>query len=1076
MLAHDAFASSRALALAAGVGALCLAPRPGAHAQATAPTRDAAADAITDAVTDADAVTRAPRDEGAAIARYVDRGRIVRARRLGRAASGRERVALDDGQRRYEAELGAHAVVTLAAGATDANLAALGVAIERPLMPRARLALLRSLRGEDALALAARLATAPRALVETAAPDLWLPHVHHFTLPPDDPRYGGQWYLDTLGIEGAWARATGDAATTIAIVDDGCDLEHPDLAPHLLPGFDALDGDDVPAHTPGVPGNAHGTACAGLVAAVGDNGEGIVGACPECTLRCVRLLPASGGLVPVSADVAAFDAILRAGVAVASNSWGFASGVPAPGPLVTAIETTLRDGRGGLGTVVVFAAGNDDAPIGADEVQATPGVICVGAINQFDEAAAFSNRGPAVSLVAPTGTLTTDVRGADGDDPSDYTARFGGTSSACPLVAGVAALLASARPDAPAAAIRDALLASTRPAPFATPDATGHDPLYGQGILDPTAALARWLPEPVDAGPPPAAPAPPATAGCACRVAPSRDTDDTAPAALATALLALGLAARRRVRRRPRAARARAASAAPLAAALVAGRLRRAHRGRRLRCPRTTSRAPAALRADHPARRSSRRATTPVTSWSSSTPRAAASACTSRAPGRTRSPPTTPTPTACPTSSRSSPTRTTRCARYEALGFLPARSDALVPDGTGGSERFDVYLLDFGGSADGAFRREICAPAGGCAGYMVEENDFTGYGYPTRGYAVRLLASHEFFHAIQAAYDRDGATQGAVLSEGTAVWASERFDPGLRDLEGFAAGYLERTDRPLGTDPLGPVPAFAYGAGIFFEHLSTRHGDGVVAALLEALAAAPAGSRWTESLDALLAARFADAFEPAFLDFAARLVFLGPRADDTRGLPRAAAFPGVTTRVVTLPFADASLRLFPASARYFEAIAAPGPLVVRAREGDAASGATVLAYALARGVPVAEARGLGEASLEVPATADTLLFALADGRTAGASRVLSICAAQGGAEACATAPPDAGVLDAGAPDAGPPVDAGPVAPPAASDAGCSVSRTGMRSLPSGLLALLLGLAASATRREVSRRSARKPRA
>jgi hypothetical protein len=413
-------------------------------------------------------------------------------------------------------------------------------------------------------------------------------------------------------------------------------------------------------------------------------------------------------------------------------------------------------------------------------------------------------------------------------------------------------------------------------------------------------------------------------------------------------------------------------------------------------------------------------------------------------------------------------------ARYAALGFAPAASDALVPDDFGGDARFDVYLLDFAGSADGAFRRERCAPDSGCAGYMVQENDFAGYGYPNRGYAVRTLASHEFFHAVQAAYD---GAQSVVLSEGTAVWASERFDPGLRDLEGFAAGYLERTDRPLGTDPIGPVPSYAYGAGIFFEHLSTRFGEDALVALFASLAAAPADARWTESLDTLLTARFASSFEQSFLDFAERLVFLGPRADDTRGLPRAAAFPGVTTATIGLPYADASLRLFPASARYFDAVAAPGPLVVRAREGDALSGATVLAFALSRGTPVAEARGLGEATLEVPATADTLLFALADGRPTGASRVLSICAAQGGAEACATAPPDAGVLDAGAPDAGPPPDAGPAAArPPSDDAGCSVSRTGARSLPSGLLALLLGLAALATRREVSRRSARKPRA
>ena len=986
--------------------------------------------------------------------RYVDRGRVVTAERLGVGPSGRARVRLSDGVHRYEAELGEGVVAVLAPGATDAALAPLGVVIARSLMPAARLVVLRSLRAEDSLALAARLVTAPRALLESAMPDLWLRHVQTFHIPPDDPRYGGQWYLDTIGIEGAWARSTGSAATTIAIVDDGCDLAHPDLAAHMLPGYDAVDDDSDPSYAPGVAGNSHGTACAGLVAAVGDNALGIAGACPECTLRCVRLLPGASGLVPVSADVAAFDFILTSGSAVASNSWGFDSGVPAPGPLVTAITTTMHDGRAGLGTVIVFAAGNDDADIGPDEVQATPGVVNVGAINQFDEAASFSNHGPSVSLVAPTGTLSTDISGPEGEDPTDYTSSFGGTSSACPIVAGVAGLLVAARPDAPAADVSAALIASVRPAPFATPDATGHDPLYGYGIVDPTAALARWLPSDVDAGivvDAGVAP-PPADDGCGCVAAGSTRTAHGALPLLAAALFALFAGVRRRTR-----------FVVPALCAVTACALLT-----QTGCaaePDSVGVTEAALRPDTPGS-------------TELPPRYGAGEVVEvfdsvgggfrihyTRVGTNSVPPDDLDADGIPDYvTQVAATYDEVLSAYEALGFVPARTDELVPVDDGGNARFDVYLLDFNLMSDGAFRSEICAADGGCAGYMVQENDFFRYGYPSRDYAVRLLASHEFFHAIQAAYGSGSGAQSNVLSEGSAVWASERFDASLRDLEGFAADFLARPDRALGTDPIGPVQGYAYGAGVFFEALSSRYGNEVIASLWAAMPGAAAGENWTVTLDGVLTRDYASSFDEAYLDFAERLVFLGPRADDTRGLPRAAAFDGVTTTTVALPYADPSDRVFPASAHYFQAPATPGPFTVRAREGAALTADQVTVFALDHGAPVAEARGPGEALLDVPATADTLLFLVADGRTIGSSRVLSLCAASG-ADACGADVPDAGIAeDLGLSDA----DGGVIVPPpVAADSGCSCDVPGVYGQSAnGTLggAVMFGVAALFARR------------
>ncbi len=407
-----------------------------------------------------------------------------------RQPDGRVRLTWPDG-RFATAGIGPHAIAHLPASAKRASdLGDLAdLIVVRPLMASADLYLVRSARpSEDGLALAARLAD-----TLDITPDLALARRFAFTPPADDPRRGGQWYLDTIGIDTAWAQGVGDPSVVIGVVDNGCDTAHPDLAANMLSGLDLVDNDDDPGFQPNGNGNEHGTACAGIIAAVGDNGVGIAGVCPTCRLRCVRLLPDNGTLVALSADINAFAEQLEWNVAVSSNSWGFVDYFPVPLLLRMAIEDLMSDSRGGLGAIVVFAAGNDHREIYADELYGIPGVLTVGAINAFDEAAQFSNYGPVVDLVAPTGSLTTDISGPDGAHESDYTPLFGGTSAAAPVVAGVAALLIAAAPDRPALELSDLLVRTVRPAPFAVPDEAGHDTQYGFGIVDPTAALAEIL-------------------------------------------------------------------------------------------------------------------------------------------------------------------------------------------------------------------------------------------------------------------------------------------------------------------------------------------------------------------------------------------------------------------------------------------------------------------------------------------------------------------------------------------------------------------------------------------------------
>jgi hypothetical protein len=245
-----------------------------------------------------------------------------------------------------------------------------------------------------------------------------------------------------------------------------------------------------------------------------------------------------------------------------------------------------------------------------------------------------------------------------------------------------------------------------------------------------------------------------------------------------------------------------------------------------------------------------------------------------------------------------------------ALSYREPLSDAEIDD-NGGDGRFDVYLVDFAGAADGAFRQDACAQLA-CAGFMVQENDFAGYDYPSKDYANRLLASHELFHAVQAAYD---VGQGSVLGEGTAVWASERFDPDQDDLELFADGYLSTTERTLDRAGTGPVDGFSYGAGIFFEFLSERFGDEVVR---ELWAAAAGESRWLLALDALLAQQHGSSFAEAFAEFSTWNLMTGARADPARSYARGHDYPPVAQVQATGPLVDERLRVFAASSRAFD--------------------------------------------------------------------------------------------------------------------------------------------------------------
>jgi hypothetical protein len=260
-------------------------------------------------------------------------------------------------------------------------------------------------------------------------------------------------------------------------------------------------------------------------------------------------------------------------------------------------------------------------------------------------------------------------------------------------------------------------------------------------------------------------------------------------------------------------------------------------------------------------------------------------------------------------------------AKYDGLGFLAPLSDEGLPD-NGGDGRFDVYFVDFAGQGDGHYADDACGPKNmdQCAGYMVQENDFAGYGYPSTTIANRILASHEFFHAVQAAYD---TKQGPVLAEGTAVWATETFDDTLGDFEGFLPGYFQNPDRPLNLPMNGATDPFSYGTAIFWEFLGERYEKPLVRTLWEQVVNGTNGVAdpgWWDVIDPMLKAEAKASFADAFVDFATWNLFTGVRADPKRAYAKGAGFSAVTLKPADLPYSADELRVFYASAQYFQSI------------------------------------------------------------------------------------------------------------------------------------------------------------
>lgn len=404
-------------------------------------------------------------------------------------------------------------------------------------------------------------------------------------------------------------------------------------------------------------------------------------------------------------------------------------------------------------------------------------------------------------------------------------------------------------------------------------------------------------------------------------------------------------------------------------------------------------------------------------------------------------------------------------ARYEAMGFRRPLDDQNLADDNGGDGRFDIYLIDFFGRADGAFQTDACTTT--CVGYAVQENDFAGYGYPSLDVATKILATHELFHAVQASYD---AGQDGIFGEGTAVWATEQLEPDLDDFERFIDGYLSRPDRPLNRPASGIVlDPFNYGAALFFRFLTERFDDpDLIRRLLERVEDGAEGIDnpvWYEALDALLRADFDRSLSEAFTEFALWNVFTADRGDRSPGVGYAEAtrYPPVAVRAGELPLLDERPRHVQLATRYY-GFRSRGRDALEARlVGDADDLSMWLVVDRGSRIDVVSGSTVAQAAV---GPGDEIILAVVNAGLEGPSRRASVCAGSPTeVQSCA----DSLVPEAPPPEDPPDDDPTPEdPPPVAEDPEPTPSpEGGCRSVPSlelgGLLLVLAGALGTARR-------------
>jgi subtilisin-like proprotein convertase family protein len=326
---------------------------------------------------------------------------------------------------------------------------------------------------------------------------------------PTDPRYPNQWHLherlvhadfdrrSSSRCEGAWELLSGygSADVVVGVTDDGCRLDHSDFdSAAKFPGWGYFEGSQLRrmGEAAALParmyqdGADHGTNCAGVIAAESDAAL-TVGAAPGCRLLPIKWESDGDGLYISDSKLLTMLDYVKDRVDILSNSWGLTPQSTYSTTVVNRIRELARTGgRRGRGILFLWAAGNENCPIQhvanvdvpytlgwqpmpsgdwvwvgvqtarqfSNSFVGIDGLLHIAALASNAQRSHYSNYGTGIALSAPSNNvhkywrlpvrglgITTTSGGSDPVDPS-----FGGTSSATPLVAGIAALVISANP------------------------------------------------------------------------------------------------------------------------------------------------------------------------------------------------------------------------------------------------------------------------------------------------------------------------------------------------------------------------------------------------------------------------------------------------------------------------------------------------------------------------------------------------------------------------------------------------------------------------------------------------------
>ncbi len=318
--------------------------------------------------------------------------------------------------------------------------------------------------------------------VEVAEAD----YLGHAAFTPNDPKYPDQWGLTRIGAPTAWDTTQGSPVVSIAVVDTGIDMNHPDLAGQLWtnPGDATVDGNDNDGngkvddvHGWDFVNNdndpqddiGHGTHVAGIIAAATNNGAGVTGVCPNCRLMAVKVLD-SAGQGPYSR--------IAQGIIYAADKRARVINLSLGGYVDAQV---LRDAIAYAAgySVIIGAAGNDNKQSPFYPAVYDDYVIAVAATDNADHKAAFSNYGDWVDLSAPGVSIWSTVF-------DDSYAAWSGSSMAAPFVSGVAGLVIAQHSAWSPGAVRGHLLHTADDIGTANPNYVG---LLGVGRVNANAAV-----------------------------------------------------------------------------------------------------------------------------------------------------------------------------------------------------------------------------------------------------------------------------------------------------------------------------------------------------------------------------------------------------------------------------------------------------------------------------------------------------------------------------------------------------------------------------------------------------------